>query len=70
MVIKLDLMMLYKCYRHENTSKDSKEYIFENYIYMPGHFRPIPAIIQIGKITKIIKKSKKSRFFKNRYFVI
>ena len=39
MVIKLDLMMLYKCYRHENTSKESQEYIFENYIYV----RPLPA---------------------------
>ena len=39
MVIKLDLIILYKCYRHENTSKESKEYIFENYIYA----RPLPA---------------------------
>ena len=39
MVIKFDLMMLYKCYRHENTSKESQEYIFENYIYA----RPLPA---------------------------
>ena len=29
MVVKFDLMRLYKCYRHENTSKESKEYIFE-----------------------------------------
>ena len=31
MVIKFDLMMLYKCYRHENTSKKSQEYILENF---------------------------------------
>ena len=35
-----------------------------------GHFRPIPATNQIGKIKKIIKKSPKMRFFKNPYFVI
>ena len=41
MVIKFDLMMLYKCYRHENTSKESQQYIFENYIYI--YVRPLPA---------------------------
>ena len=39
MVIKFDLMMLYKCYRHENTSKESQEYIFEIFICV----RPLPA---------------------------
>ena len=40
--------------------------IFHRY----GHFRPIPATNQIGKIKKIIKKSQKMRFFKNPYSVI
>ena len=39
MVIKFDLVILYKCYRHENTSKESKEYIFENFSFV----RPLPA---------------------------
>ena len=39
MAIKFDLIMLYKCYRHENTSKESKEYIFENFSCV----RPLPA---------------------------
>ena len=66
MVVDWDLIMLCKCYRHENTSKESKEYIFENFLCV----RPLPATNQVGKITKIIKKSKKSRFFENRYFVL
>ena len=39
MVADLDLSMLYRCYRHENTSKESKEYIFENIMCV----RPLPA---------------------------
>ena len=39
MAIKFDIIMLCKCYRHENTSKESKEYIFENFSFV----RPLPA---------------------------
>ena len=39
MVVDWDLIMLCKCYRHENTSKESKEYIFENF----SRVRPLPA---------------------------
>ena len=39
MAIKLDPIMLYKCYRHENTFKESQEYIFEIFICV----RPLPA---------------------------
>ena len=67
--LKFDLMVLHKCHRYENTSKESQEHIFDN-IYRSGHFRPIPATNQICKIKKIIKKSPKMRFFKNPYFVI
>ena len=57
MVIKFDLMKLYKCYRYETLLKSLKN-TFLKIFDVSGHFRPIPAIIQIGKITKIIKKSK------------
>ena len=33
-----------------------------------GHFRPIPATNQVGKITKIIKKSKKIAIFRKSIF--
>ena len=39
MAIKFDRIMLYKCHRHENTSKESQEYIFENFSCV----RPLPA---------------------------
>ena len=39
MAIKSDLNVLYKCYRHENTSKESQEYIFE----ILKCVRPLPA---------------------------
>ena len=63
--LKFNLLMLYWCHRYENTSKESQEHIFDNILLV----RPLPATNQIGKIKKIIKKSPKMRFFKNRYFV-
>ena len=39
MALKFNLDIVYKCYRHENTSKESKEQIFDNLICM----RPFPA---------------------------
>ena len=44
------------------TLLNSLKNTFLKIIYMSGHFRPIPAIIQIGKITKI-KKNRKNRNF-------
>ena len=37
--LKFDLMVLYLCYRYENTSKESQEHIFDNI----SSVRPLPA---------------------------
>ena len=57
MAIKLDLIMLYKCYRHENPFKESQKYIFENFICV----RPL---IRFGKSRKSSKNRKNRDFSK------
>ena len=54
MILKIDLDIVYKLYRHENTSKESQEHIFCNFLY----FRPLRA--DSGHILHQ-QKSKKSR---------
>ena len=39
MTLKCDLDVVYKCYMHENTSKESQEHVFEHFEMI----RPFPA---------------------------
>ena len=70
MVIKLDLIILYKCYRHENTSKESQKYICDNFWCV----RPLPAdsghILHQQNSQKSWKMSKIAIFQKSIFFYI
>ena len=60
MTLKCDLDVVYTCYRHENTSKESQEYISDNFWCA----RPLPA--DSGHILHQ-QKSKKSRKITKNY---
>ena len=64
MAIKFDLMMLYKYYRHENTSEESQEYIFEIFSCV----RPLPADSGDRKNHKNHQKIEKNAIFQKSIF--
>ena len=67
--LKHNLDVVCTCYRHENTSKESQEHIFEYFGGVPaisGRSRPL---IKSAKIEKIVKNRKKCDFWKVDIFL-